>query len=381
MGREGGGGRVSGGRSGGGSFSRSGLNSSSRSGGSGGRSGLGGVGGAGGGFSGRPGGFGGSSSFGGGSIHPRPSRPNHSRPVIVRPGHQTVIINNTGNTTSTNPKAQQTTNTTQEKEYTAPTPKPLTMEQKISRAERLATEAREAKKGVVKWFVVAFLLLAFGIFLSVTSGNDEYEKAVLNGTVNVGFASDEGFTNNGGKTEEACKNFYEATGIPLYFYTVGTFNAPSSTCDDFTARLYDTLFKDENHVLIAYFDNVDYWSWCLGENAKFHMGESEVNDLIDEIYIYWQDSSLSNDAVLAKGIESYTENLTASGGVAFAVLLIIAGIGVAIIAVFSYIGKEKDIKRYEEEAKTLRTEQILSQPLETFGNQEVEDLKDKYDKM
>ena len=58
-----------------------------------------------------------------------------------------------------------------------------------------------------------------------------------------------------------------------------------------------------------------------------------------------------------------------------------AGIVVGIVAGFSYVGKEKDIKRYEEEAKTLRTEQILSQPLETFGNQEVENLKDKYDKM
>ena len=188
MGREGGGGRVSGGRSGGGSFSRSGLNSSSRSGGSGGRSGLGGAGGTGGGFSGRPGGFGGSSSFGSG---PRPSRPNHSRPVIVRPGHQTVIINNTGNTTSTNQTTQQTTNTTKEKEQNIPTPKPLTMEQKISRAERLATEAREAKKGVTKWFVAALLLLAFGVFLAITSGGDEYEKVILDGTVNVGFASDE----------------------------------------------------------------------------------------------------------------------------------------------------------------------------------------------
>ena len=378
MGREGGGGRVSGGRSGGGSFSRSGLNSSPRSGGGGGRSGLGGAGGSGGGFSGRPGGFGG---FGGFSSGPTPHRPNHSRPVIVRPGHQTVIINNTGNTTSTNQTTQQTTTATKEKEQTIPTPKPLTMEQKISRAQRLATEAREAKKGITKWFIIAVVLFAFGIFLSITSGGNEYEKAVLSETVNVGYALDEGFTNNGGKTEEACKNFYEATGIPLYFYTVETFNAPSSTCDDFTLRLYDTLFQDENHVLIAYFDNVDYWSWCIGENVKALMGEREVNDLIDEIYVYWQDTSLTNDAVLAKGIESYTENLTANSGGTFAVLLIIAGIGVGIVAVFSYIGKEKDIKRYEEEEKNLRTEQILSQPLETFGNQEVEDLKDKYDKM
>ena len=231
MGREGGGGRVSGGRSGGGSFSRSGVSNSSRSSG-GGRSGLGG---AGGGFSGRPGGFGGPSHFGG------TPRPNHSRPTIIRPPHQTVIINNTGNQTT-----QQTTTTT--KEYEQVQSKPLTMEQKISRAERLATEAREAKKGVVKWFVIAFLFLALGVFFAVTSANDEYEKAVLSGTVNVGYAYDEGFTNNGGKTEEACKKFYEATGIPLYFYTLATFNGPASSCDDYTARLYDTLFQDENRL-------------------------------------------------------------------------------------------------------------------------------------
>lgn len=370
MGRAGGGSRGGGGRSGGGSFSRSGGGSNFRGSRGGGRSGLGG------GFS---GGFGG--SFGGTPSH-RPSRP--PRPIIITPSsrRKTVIINHAPTSTNqTQGQQAQTTNTAATKEYTAP--KPLTPEQKINRAERLAAEAREAKKGTVKWFVAAFLLLAFGVFLSILSDDKEYEKVVLNGTVDVGYASDNGFTYNGGKTEAACENFYKQTGIPLYFYTVEEFNAPASSCDDFTKRLYDKLFQDENHVLIAYFNNVDWWSWQYGANVSVHMADNEINTLIDEIYKYWYDDSLSNDAVLAKGIESYTEYVTSSGsGTAVMIgLLFIASGVVAVVAIFSYIGKGKEEKRYEEEAKTLHTEQILSQPLETFGNQEVEDLKDKYDNM
>ena len=380
MGRAGGGSRGGGGRSGGGSFSRSGGGSNFRGSSGGGRSGLG---------SGMNGGFGG--GFGGMPSHrPEPHRPSRPprppRPIIITPssGRKTVIINNntpTGTTTQTQGQTTQTANTAATQEYTAP--KPLTLEQKINRAERLAAEAREAKKSTIKWFVVAFLLLAFGMFLSITSGSSEYEKVVLNGTVDVGYALDEGFTYNGGKTEKACENFYKQTGIPLYFYTVEEFNAPASACDDYTKKLYDKLFQDENHVLIAYFNNVDWWSWQYGANVSVHMADSEINDLIDEIYKYWYDDSLSNDAVLAKGIESYTEYVTSSSNrtTTIAGLLLIAGGVVVVIAIFSYIGKGKEEKRYEEEAKTLRTEQILSQPLETFGNQEVEDLKDKYDKM
>jgi len=52
-----------------------------------------------------------------------------------------------------------------------------------------------------------------------------------------------------------------------------------------------------------------------------------------------------------------------------------------LVAGYTYVSKDKEAKRYEEEAKTLQAEILLSKPLETFGNQEVENLKDKYDNM
>ena len=412
MGRAGGGSRGGGGRSGGGSFSRSSMGGSRHSsasfsrsssgsrhtsnsfgrtshGGSsfGGNSFGGGYGGGFGGFRGTP--------YGGASQRPRP--------VFINPGYgrKTVIINNSGNHTYTGTNTNNTgsntsgpgtyTNTTTNTTNTAGTttqqtytaPKPLTPEQKIERAERLAKEARDSKKGSVKLFFIAAILLVLGIVISAATKRDGFEKYELKGTVDAGYAYDDGFTYNGGRTEAACKEFYETVGIPLYFYTVGEYDKDVSTCDIYTAALYDSLFDDENHVMIAYYNNVDWWSWQYGANASEYMGDSEINDLIDEIYYYWDDSSLSNDAVLAKGITSYMDELTSDeGGVSgLAVLLCIAGVIVLIVGIYQFINYGSDAKKYEEEAKKLQRELILSKPLETFGNQEVEDLKDKYDKM
>ena len=415
MGRAGGGSRGGGGRSGGGSFSRSSSSFSrssssfSRSSGSSftrsssGRSGAGSYARSSSGSS-SSGSFG-SHSYSGsnhpnhghlgtgfGGVHHRP------RPIYINPGYgrKTVIINNSGNTTYTgtntstgNGSGTYTTNsagttsaagTTTQQTYTAP--KEITPEQKLARAERLAKEAAENKKGSVKLFFIALILLVVGVFAAVGTKREGFEKYNLKGTVDVGYAYDDGFTFNGGRTEAACQAFYEATGIPLYFYTVAEYNELQS-CDDFTEDLYDKLFKDENHVLIAYYNNQDWWSWQYGANASEYMAEEEVNDLIDTIYYYWDDTSLSNDAVLAKGINQYTMNLTSDkGGVSgFAVLLCIGGLVVLAVAIYQYINYGSDAKKYEEEAKKIQREIILSKPLETFGNQEMDDLKNKYDNM
>jgi len=388
MGRAGGGGRVGGGRSGGG-FSRGGSFG-------GGRSSFGGSS-----FSGgRPGGsFGGGhiGGFGGASHH----RPPHHRPMHHRPhrtymgplfwgpgyGRRTVIINNSGNTTNTTgTQGQQSAGTMSETEHKATytTPKPFTPEQKIARVERMAKEAGNGKKNAIKIFFVGLLLFAMGLFVTVMSRGNAYEKAELTGTKFAGYAYDDGFAYGGGKIEEACEYFYQQTGVPLFFYTLGEYGKDVSACDDDTMHLYDVLFEDENHVLIAYYADVDYWSWAIGETAKFYINKDDVNDLIDKIY-YCDNNSYypSVDALFADGIREYTDDLTKgnSGSVVLSGLLFIAGGFVAVFAMVSYAGKVKEERKYSEEAQTLRTEQMLSKPLETFGNQEVDDLKEKYDNM
>ncbi|MGN0506819.1 MAG: TPM domain-containing protein [Lachnospiraceae bacterium] len=370
MGRAGGGGRGGGGRSGGGSFSRSGLGggSSSRNFGGGSRG----------------------SSFGGGFGGPRPPRP--PRPIIVPPiygrGHRTVIINNNGGSTGSGTSAgsgssTQNSNGQTSGSYTREpvTPTPLTPEQKINRAEQLAKEAAGGKKNAMKLMLVAVIIFAVGLFFSFAAKSKTYEKAVLNGTKDVGYVQDKGFFMGSYQTEKAVKEFYRETGIPLFIYAIESYSGSSDTCDAYAQELYDELFTDENHVLIVYYNNVDWWSWVTGEQVKPMMPDDAVNDLIDEIYVYWYNDSYTNDEVFAKGIESYTKELTSagSGTKTFAVILYIVGGVMFVGAVLSYVSREKDEKRYKEEASTLRTEQMLSKPLETFGNQDIENLKDKYD--
>lgn len=388
MGRAGGGSRG-----GGGGFSRGGMGGSSFSRSSIGRSGSS--------FSRSSGGGRSGSSFGssghiGGSFGGHYHRP---RPIHIHPGYgrKTVIINNSGNTTytgtnntgSSNAGPGTYTNTTSQtvnssgatQTYTAP--KEITPEQKLARAERLAKEAGDNKKGSVKFLFISLILLAIGVFLAVATKPKQFEKYNLSGTVDVGYTYDDGFTEGSGMTEAACNEFYLKTGIPLYFYTVKEYDRAVSTCDNYTIGLYGGLFKDENHVLIAYYDNVNWWSWAIGDKVEKYMSESDVNDLLDEIDYYWEDYSLTNDQVLAKGIASYQEKLTAvkDSGNGLAVGLIIAGLVMLVVAIYQFINYGSDAKKYEEDAKKLQREIILSKPLETFGNQEMDDLKNKYDKL
>lgn len=328
------------------------------------------------------------SSFGGNHV-PRPHHRPPIRPIYINPGYgrKTVIINNSGNTTNTGTNngpntytnTSNTNNTATQQTYTAP--KPLTPEQKVTRAERLAQEAREAKKGTIKLFLIALVLLVLGAVASRPSANEEkFEKISLTGTNNVGYATDEINGVSGVKlTEDACEEFYETVGVPIYFYTEEYYEGSDEVA--YAAELYDALFQDENHMLMVYCDNLDIWSWCVGGHVPNIVNPDA---LLDEIEAYWYDYSLSFDEVLAKGVSAYQRSLTASDsentGV-FSGLLFIAGGIVLIIAVYTFINKGKEAERYEEEAKTLQAEILLSKPLETFGNQEINDLKDKYDNL
>lgn len=366
-GSRGGGGSFSRGGMGGGSFSRSGLGGSSFSRNSG---------------AGRSGG----SSFGGfGGHHHRP------RPIHIHPGfgRRTVIINNSGNKTYTGTNTAGpntytgTTNTTENTANTTQQAYTVTPEQKLARAERMAKEAADNKKGAVKFFFVSLILLILGLVVAFGTKSEGFKKYDLSGTVDVGYTYDDGFTEGSGMTEAACYDFYQSTGIPLFFYTVKEYEKAVSTCDSYTTALYDSLFKDENHVLLAYYDNVNWWSWEIGNNVDKIMTEDDVNDLLDQVDSYWEDYSLSNDAVLAKGIAKYQDIRTSDeGGVSgLGTGLMIAGLVMLVIAIYQFINYGSDVKKYEEEAKKLEREIILSKPLETFGNQEVDDLKSKYDNM
>ena len=387
MGRAGGGGSRSfgGGRSGGSrSFGGGGrsFSSGSRSfGSSGGRSSM-------------SGGNSGAGSFGGGHISGSHHRP--VRPVIINPGYggrrKTIIINNSGNhtyqgsNTGTNNGPGTYTNTsgntantaeTMQQTYTAP--KPITPEQRMERANRLAKEAADSKKNAVNYLIIAVILFVFGAIISGSSKNKEaFEKINLPGTVNVGYATDEINDVSGTKlTEKACKRFYKKVGVPVYFYTEEYYDGSDEVA--YANELYEKLFKDENHLLMVYCDNLDIWSYCFGDNVPTGIVNAEA--LLDHMEDYWFDYSLSYDQVLAKSITAYQKSLTGSSGdgaIFFSVILFAAGGIFVIAAVYTYVSKDKEAKRYEEEAKTLQAEILLSKPLETFGNQEINDLKDKY---
>ena len=339
-------------------------------------------------------------SFGGGHT----PRPHHRpvRPIIINPGYggrrKTVIINNGGNQTYNGTNTSNTgtnnsgpgtyTNTasgtpdsvgTTQQTYTAP--KELTPEQKLARAERLSEEAKDAKQNTTKQFFVAIIIFIVGLIAFWGAKRNAFEKVDLKGTKDVGYVQNEGFLEETSLLESVCHEFYLETGIPLFFYTVTEYEGKTSNCDAYTEQLYDSLFKDENHVLIAIYDNVNWWSWKSGDNVADIM-DSEEDTFFNQMEYYWDNDQLNNYEVLAYSVEDFQEKLLNSGnGGRFGVLLCVVGAVILLVGIIKFVNKGKEAKRYEEEAKTLQAEILLSKPLETFGNQEVENLKDKYDNM
>lgn len=229
--------------------------------------------------------------------------------------------------------------------------------------------------------VVFAIILTLIAFVIKKIANRPFEKTELKGTESVGFIKDDGFLKGSYKTEEALAEFYKETGIPLFLYTIANYPSDSSTCDAYAEGLYDTLFTDENHALLVYYDNVDWWSWVAGNAVASRMTDKTFNSLVDAFYFYWE-QNITNDEVFAKGITNFVgdftgKNLLRTGEIWSAVLWIVAG-GMLLYGCIFYLIDTRKIKDAREVLEHLEVERVLSTPLEKFDDSGLTDLKKKY---
>ena len=183
------------------------------------------------------------------------------------------------------------------------------------------------------------------------------------------------------------EDFYEDTGIQPHLYLVD-WNGPIS--DDeayaFMEETYDAFFTDEGHILVCYFscagdgiDLVDGTSFLLcgtstelimdEEAQKIFWAEEEENYFDDNLYFeeYWGETFRETGQRMMAGPIPWST-------VAIVVVVVIGVVVVVII--IKKINKARIAQKNKEQEDL---ERMLSKPLETFGDDAVEDLKDKYD--
>ncbi len=246
--------------------------------------------------------------------------------------------------------------------------------------EKEIKELQQGQRKCLRVVVIAItLILTAFVIKGIT--NRSFEKAELKGTASVGFIKDDGFLNGSHRTEKALEEFYKETGVPLFLYTIASYPADSSTCDTYAEELYDTLFTDENHALLVYYDNVDWWSWVAGNAVASRMTDKTFNSLVDAFYFYWE-QDITNDEVFAKGLTSFVgdytgKNLLRAGKLWSAVLWVVA-VGMLLYGGIFYFLDTRKIKDKREALEHLEVERVLNIPLEKFDDSGLTDLKEKY---
>ncbi len=240
---------------------------------------------------------------------------------------------------------------------------------------------------VVIVIVIIAIIVCIALFVGMGGGSDvasstEDREALPASAVNeTGYYTDADGTwiRSPNELESGMKSFYKETGVQPYLYILPNGDTTStSELASFAEEQYDQLFTDEGHFLLVFCDN-GYGSYncgyAMGTQVKTIMDSEAIEILSDYLDKYYYDYSLSEEEVFSKTFAdtgSRIMSVTTSPLIPIAVCVVIA-----IIAIVVYLIASKNREQRERESK--RVEEILNKPLEEFGDQDVENLAQKYE--
>lgn len=233
-------------------------------------------------------------------------------------------------------------------------------------------------------FCVIFILAVIGILsdeddlTASTVTREALPASAVNATDYFTDADGTWITNTSQLTQ-GMRSFYKETGVQPYLYILpnGT-STSTSELGEIAAEEYDKLFTDEGHFLLVFCDdgNGSYnCGYTVGAQAKTVMDSEAISILADYINRYYYDYSLSEEEIFANAFADTGERImtvTTSPIVSVAE----AGTIIVIALVIAFIVWKRHEKRKREQEQM---ERILNTPLESFGDQDIENLAEKYE--
>jgi uncharacterized membrane protein len=233
---------------------------------------------------------------------------------------------------------------------------------------------------VVVLFGIIGMSLIGGGSSDVQKSTVEREKLPGSAVTETAYYTDEDGTwiSNRSSLENGMKRFYKETGVQPYLYIMTNGSTTSvSDLTTFAEQLYPELFDDEGHFLLVFCDDGRGSYNCgyvVGTQAKTVMDSEALAILADYLDRYYNDMSISEEEVFSLTFEKTGERImtvTKSPVVPIAIC-----VTVIVVAVLIFVTLKK--RREAREREQQRTEEILSKPLEKFGDQELSDLEEKY---
>ena len=215
---------------------------------------------------------------------------------------------------------------------------------------------------------------------SVAASTVEREPLPAGAVVETAYYTDEDgdWIHDPRELEAGMRSFFEQTGVQPYLYILPNgsetdVNALSERAD----ALYDQLFEDEGHFLLVFCDN-GYGSfscgYTVGSQAKTIMDTEAVGILQDYLDRYYQDLSLSEEEIFSRTFADTAERImSVTPSPLLPVVICVVVIVVALVIVV-IVKQRAESRRRDQE----HMEEVLNTPLESFGDQKLEDLEQKY---
>ena len=196
--------------------------------------------------------------------------------------------------------------------------------------------------------------------------------------------ADGGWIKSAGRMTSGLEDFYDKTGVQPYVYILP--NGETTSTEALTARaeeLYGELFIDEGHFLLVFCDDGNGSFNCgytVGTAASAIMDSEALDVLVDELdYAY--NNADTDEEVFSDAFSKTADRIMAAAEDeqrGETTMLVVGGVVVVVAAgaAIAYVVRRRKAKQDEEKK---RMEDILSTPLEKFGDEDVEDLADKYE--
>lgn len=206
------------------------------------------------------------------------------------------------------------------------------------------------------------------------------EKLPSSAVTETGYYTDQdGWFSNHSELESGMREFYRLTGVQPYLYLLPNGSVTSTV--ELTAmaeELYSQLFTDEGHFLLVFCDNGSGSYNCgytAGLQAKTVMDDEAIAILADYLDRYYNDYSISEEEIFSNTFAQTGERIMTVTKSPLPVIAVSVAVIVVAALVFITLKKRREQREWEQK----RAEEILKIPLEKFGDQDVEDLAEKYE--
>ena len=249
---------------------------------------------------------------------------------------------------------------------------------------------------IVVVVVIFFLLVMLGGVLNATGYNSgssvsssssgsiakstvEREALPASASTETGYYTDEeDWFSRPSQLESGLKHFYKLTGVQPYVYVVGSSHGTTlSALQAFADEQYDTLFSDEAHYLLVFYDNGAggyNWAYTVGNQAKTVMDQEANEILADYIDRYYYDNTITDEEFFSLAFEKTADRIMTVTKSPSAYIMPV--VGVVAVLLIAFLWWRAAVKARQKKAE--QTAQILNTPLEEMGDPDLQDLENKY---